>query len=316
VSIFFRRHPMGPEPALVPVAGIGALRRLPLFQAIALRVAPAGPFLCPDEAAGAVGVTVDLAPAGVLRLCGKIPTGEQEPTAFGFLSASGRFALTLQRGWVSTTVGLVDRERQPLQEADYFSVQEIATVTEGARTSPRSPGTLFHLSQGDVWVTRSPDGFKGAASPAGAMAVEVLLVADQPWPFPVQILRSVIHFERPNGRPDLEEPWDGRTLDLRFALVEGTQQTETLHFRVLKRVTQLRKVVMTSKIGLLVDTTAHPLGDFDPREEPYAFTFPRSEVPEGFFVRGHYTQAVLFESAEGPALLPTANQFEILARPN
>jgi len=36
-------------------------------------VAPAGPFLCPDEAAGAVGVTVDLAPAGVLRLCGKIP---------------------------------------------------------------------------------------------------------------------------------------------------------------------------------------------------------------------------------------------------
>eukprot|EP00669_Euglena_mutabilis_P012625 TRINITY_DN7276_c0_g1_i1.p1 TRINITY_DN7276_c0_g1~~TRINITY_DN7276_c0_g1_i1.p1 ORF type:complete len:129 (+),score=11.23 TRINITY_DN7276_c0_g1_i1:22-387(+) len=72
---------MGPEPALVPVAGIGALRRLPLFQAVALRVAPAGPFLCPDEAAGAVGVTADLAPAAVLRLCGKIPhRGSRNPT--------------------------------------------------------------------------------------------------------------------------------------------------------------------------------------------------------------------------------------------
>ena len=67
-------------------------------------------------------------------------------------------------------------------------------------------------------------------------------------------------------------------------------------------------------MGVKVDTSTVVLGDFECQGEPYTFTFPRNEVPEGFFVRGSFSQCVTFESNEGVAAVPKQSTFEIVAK--
>jgi len=84
-----------------------------------------------------------------------------------------------------------------------------------------------------------------------------------------------------------------------FELHEGSTQTETLHFKVLLPVTNLSRKICTYKTGMCVHTGVEPMGNFEPREEPYELTYKPNPVPSGWHVRGAYKLVTEFICDEG-----------------
>eukprot|EP00667_Euglena_gracilis_P020759 EG_transcript_22546 len=289
---------MAQDPPAEPVPSLAALQALPAVSAAVLQLAAGGAYLTLDEGAGSVGLTPTLTPACRLTLC--VLPGKEGPR-YAFLSASAGGALALDKGWLSTSVVAAKRDREPPQPGDLFALLP-------ADSHPEDPPLRFLLAQDDQYVARDGDrGLGATAARAEAAAFRLLRVPG--WPFAVEIRRSVIRFDRPAGKPDLVSAWDGGAIRHVFEVEEGLWQTETLEFRVHRRVTNLRQVVKTAKLGIVVSSNTTPMGSFEPAEELTSFTFPRSEVPEGFLVRGWYSQTICYESDEGLAFLPTHNEF-------
>ena len=100
----------------------------------------------------------------------------------------------------------------------------------------------------------------------------------------------------------------------RMVYPEGIWNVLKLTFKVnapVKGVVCHRKVY---KLGICVNTEDEPIGDFEPREEPYFHLFPEVETPSGFFVRGMFNVVLKFTDATGNTIYTIKYPFEIVKK--